>query len=501
MKSLAPRPERGAAPHPLLPLVCYSALALAQQGLGLLLLPLYLTHLSPAEYGVLAIVAVASQLIAVVSSLKLDAAMRTFQFDHDGDPQTLRAYVQQIFSAAMLLGLTTFALMLVVGDTVFAWAFANEAVSFFPIGALALAAACIGTALSPFFVYLRNALRLRELVGWQLLILAGTVSLQLVLVVGLDLGLTGVLWGALLPQALALALICLTRPELITLRLQRKHLEPSLRYALPLAGLGLLVALGARFDRLVLERNVDLTELGAYALLLSLLGLSSLVLNVIDNTVRPYLYPALRAGGERAARASEALARVYMAAGLLALSVAVLFGANLHVLTDDPAYLSMRQWLALGATAFVPSIFTRYYALFYDFHKRSIDMSLGVVARSATVIALMLVLVPALGVRGALLALLFAGILGASLLWLGVARRLPVAPPRPDVMRPLAFVASIWLLQLWLGADQPAAYGVVQLGLVLLLVFTGGREALASLGKAIAGQRMLQESSAQNSQR
>ena len=72
---------------PLVPLVCFSALAIINRGLSLLLLPIYLRHISPAEYGVLAAVTIVAAVIAVVSNLKLDAAMRTFYFDYyDGAP-------------------------------------------------------------------------------------------------------------------------------------------------------------------------------------------------------------------------------------------------------------------------------------------------------------------------------------------------------------------------------------------------------------------------------
>ncbi|MDH3750148.1 MAG: oligosaccharide flippase family protein, partial [Gammaproteobacteria bacterium] len=268
---------------PLLPLVCFSGLAIVNRGLSLLLLPIYLRHIPPAEYGVLAAVTIVATVIAVVSTLKLDAAMRTFYFDYCEDPNALRIYLRQVFSTSVYVAGIVYAVMLVTGTEIFSLIFAHEELRFFPAGAIALATASINACLASYLVYLRNSLLLWELIRWQLLTATSTVALQLIFVVVLDLGLYGVLWGSLLPAALTMLLLGILRPGLLGARPDWRYLLPSLKFSLPLTGLGLALALGSRLDRLILERYVELENLGAYAVLVSLFGLVGIVLNSLNN--------------------------------------------------------------------------------------------------------------------------------------------------------------------------------------------------------------------------
>lgn len=95
MANLTPRRS------PLRPLAIFSALSIAHRGLHLLLLPIYVRHITPAEYGVLAAVTIMATVVAVLSNLKLDAAMRTFYFDYSQDDARLSLYLRQVFSLSL----------------------------------------------------------------------------------------------------------------------------------------------------------------------------------------------------------------------------------------------------------------------------------------------------------------------------------------------------------------------------------------------------------------
>jgi len=467
-------------PHPAWPLACFTALTIAQHSLQLLLLPVYLRYLTPAEYGTLAILTVSAQLVGVAANLKLDSAMRTFYFDHDRDSAASARYLQQVFSASVVVAAGGYVLMLLVADRLFAALFVHDTLRFFPAGAVAFATACAGACLSPYLIHLRNRLALRELIFWQLCLVLGTAVLQVILVVFAGLGLMGVLWGALVPSALTLLAVCVARPGLLTPRLDLAYLAPSIRYALPLVGLGLLYALGTRLDRLVLERYLDLADVGAYALLLALFAVPNAVLDALDNTIRPYLYPLLRSGARPAAAVS--FQHAYLGAGLVAVSAAVCLGANLDLLTDDATYLSTRGWLALAATAYVPTVLTRYYALIHDFHKASVGLTLGIVARFAVFFVLLVLLVPRDGFEGALLALLGAECFTACLFWYATGRRFPAAgTARVDLRQLGLFLAAVWYLAYVLGADAPAAFGALQLAAVASALLYLNRGALRAV--------------------
>jgi len=459
-------------PGALVPMFALSALTAVHQGLNLLLLPVYLRYIAPAAYGTLAAVTIGAAVIAVASNARLDAAMRTFFFDFAVDAGALERYLGQVLSAAFWIAGGVFVVALLVGDPLYASLFAHTEVEFLPAGALALATASGNACLAPYFVYLRNSLKLRELVCWQLPLVLVTAGLKLTLVAGFGLGIYGVLWGGCLPAIGAALWLAVSQRRLLTPRIDLRLIEPSLRYSLPLVGLGFVYAIGARLDRFVLERNVDLATLGAYAILANLLAILDIVLNTVDNALRPYLYPIFRSARDSIACAAEPYQRLYFAAALLSLSLAVCIGANLGFVTDNATYLSMQRWLPLGVTASLPMILLRYYALIYDCHKRSGAWSIVGIVRLALLFAGLVVLVPRFAIGGVLAATLFAGLVTVAMFaFLSRSVFGAVVAWRAIGVQSAALLVCVWSLGAASGnvgfwaAMQLAAFAALMLGL------------------------------------
>jgi len=254
------------------------------------------------------------------------------------------------------------------------------------------------------------------------------------------------------------------------------------RYSLPLVALAIGFMLATRLDRLILQRFVDLEVLGAYALLISVLGLQSLVLGALDNAIRPDVFAYLKEKGAGAALTVKAYQELYCLVGLLALSGAILVGANLHLIVDDPGYLAMQSWLPYGATACVPLILGRYFALLHESQKRSIDLTVSVVLRLTALFVSLQVLVPRFGAVGALTAILVAETLTA--LWLRklAARRLGMEPPLRAVGLQIAvFLGGVWGSVYVLGEQSPALAGTLQFAIVVSLLLASNRRALRTL--------------------
>jgi O-antigen/teichoic acid export membrane protein len=266
---------------------------------------------------------------------------------------------------------------------------------------------------------------------------------------------------------------------LITWRLDWHRLIPSLRYSLPLVALGFAYSLGTRIDRIVLERYFDLESLGAYAVLAGILALLTVVLDTLDSTIRPYLYPEMRSRGLSAHGSMGTHQNLYLFAGLLALSFAVSLGSNLHLVTTNPAYLSIREWLPLGATALTPVIAARWYALHYDFHKRSSALAFAVLARLVVLSVLLILLVPRAGIGGALVAILAAEVTNACVLGWTASRLFSMSVPvRPVLPIVAAFLGAIWLPWYAMGAVSTPGFGALQLVLTAALLAAASREAL-----------------------
>ena len=274
-------------------MVTFALLGLAQRGIWVVMLPIYLVTLTPEHFGILLLLTFTASVVAVPANLKLDAAVRTFFFDYTDDDAARRDYLRQILTASVISALLIYGLILVLGETVFEWLFEHDEMQFYPLAPIAVATACSNACIAPYLVYLRNALLLRELVRVQLSMIVGNVLLQVILMVVLGLGIYGALLGALIPSLIVLTYVVTTQSGLAPTGLRRAVLEPSLKYSAPLIVFSLFYLLETRLDTIVLEHHIDLRQLGAYAMLISIIGLLVFALNAIDNALR-----CVRRGGK-----------------------------------------------------------------------------------------------------------------------------------------------------------------------------------------------------------
>lgn len=470
-----------AKPRFIKPLLWFTALAFLQKSSFLILLPLYLNVLEPASLGALGLITVTAGILAVVANLGLDAAMRTFYFDYADDEARLQRYLAQLFSASLFLIAAFFVILLLIGPPLFDRLFDHDELVFYPYGVLAFAAVCINLALSPYLIYLRNRQLLTEFAVLQLIAIIGNVGAQLVFVGLLGWGVAGALSGSLLAAILTLGYVLVTQPRLISARLDPHVLKPSLRFSLPLVAFSFLYLLESRLDRYFIEQYFSMDVVGAYVVLITLLGALGFFLNTLDNAIRPLLFTNLQQA-TAAKNDLEDLQRLYVLLSLLVLSVVVLLGSSLGLVAAEPLYLGIRDWFPLGATALLPMIYARYCAMHYVFHKRSAALTFWALARTLLMLALLWALVPTFGIGGALLSLLISQMVNAVTLHIQLHRFEGAGiSPTSSAVQCGIFAACLWLPTLFLPDNAYGVYGMTQLIFATCVLLAMSRESLQRL--------------------
>ncbi|MEL6949811.1 MAG: oligosaccharide flippase family protein [Pseudomonadota bacterium] len=452
-------------------LIGYLLLDAIRRASFVLLLPVYLSTLEPDALGALVLYNVFAAVLSVIANLRLDASVRTLYFDLRGDREAEDHFLSGVFSLSFGLIITASLLMALLGPVIYRSVAAGASFQFYPFGIIAMATAFCHTALAPLFVFLRNRRDLKTFVCYSVFLIIGNVGLQLLCLVWLDLGLVGALTGALLPPAILLTWILVRRaPKLI--RVPRwSEVSPAIRFSLPLVAFSILFLLEARLDRLFIERHLGLSSLGIYGVLAALLGLASMALNALDAAIRPWLYTALAdPHGEEKARVAT-FYTFYVGCGLLTVSLIVMAGSSLSLLTDDPAYLSVRQWIPLGATALVPLLFTRYWGLLYLSKKKTARLTSWTLARTIATFVLLSLLVPRFGIPGALIALLVSQLLNAVVFRIELHRfGITLRSDAITMTQALTFLLILWGTWSIVPAENFLRFGILQFLLFLAVI-------------------------------
>jgi O-antigen/teichoic acid export membrane protein len=365
------------------------------KGLALLLLPVYTRALSPAEYGVLGITAMISLLVMPILSWTLQPAVIRFYVEYEGRERerkellgTLLVY-QAVVSALLTLAATAMGKHLPVS--------LFRQVPFEPYIVLALwipylqglrttvpHGVLLARRQAPLYISLNLA---------QFLL---NVGLTIAAVVWLRLGALGALQAALVANLITgvASYLCIIGD--LRLAFSCTHLRAALALSLPLLPHGIGLQLLSVSDRALLERWVDLSQVGLYSLGFQI-GWAVQMINLALNSA--WLSFFFRASeDDRRGELIPRFATYYVLVMATVCLATALFGTDLIRLVASPHYQGAARvvaWISLAGFMLGPyQIWAD--AIFYS--KRTRLLPLATLAAAMVNVGLNIWLIPRYGI-------------------------------------------------------------------------------------------------------
>jgi O-antigen/teichoic acid export membrane protein len=326
----------------------YALGLLLLRGMSFLLIPLYTRYLDRAEYGIVAVAASVTAVLAVLGPLSLHGALARLYFDATSGADRKRVAGALWVATILAAGLLTL-LLDRLGEQ---WsAVLLPDVPFRPYIRLAIWTAFLTT----FGLIPLNLLQIEERPGLYVKVtVAGALVTTLCiiwLVVARRMGAYGYLLGTLIGSALLAIPYALLAARMATLRLRWDVTRAALVYSLPLVPHALAGWVLELSDRALLQRFVPLGELGLYSLGYQLASLLTMAATAINFAWTPYMYGVVRDRPDTAAAELGRMTTYYVAVlCALALGVALLGGDILRILTEPPYHSAYRvvPLVALG---------------------------------------------------------------------------------------------------------------------------------------------------------
>ena len=326
----------------------YAAGILLSRAVSFVLLPLYTRFLTPADYGVMQLVDLTLDVVAILAGAQMAGGV--FRFYHKAETEADRR-------AVLASGMT----MLAGSFVVFAAATLAAAA---PLARLALGSAnlagliriaAVSLGLQGFVVVPFAYLRLREQSTRFTYVNIGRLVVQLtlniVLVAGFRAGVRGILLSTLITNALLAIVLGAPFVARVGVRVTGPWLRALLRYGLPLVGVNVATFIATFGDRYFLRASADMTAVGLYALAYQfgflLLSIGYMPFSLVWEPVRFEI-------AKRPDR-DAVLARVFVIITVLLVSLTVamtLFVGDFLTIMSDPSYY--------GAARLVPIILIAY---------------------------------------------------------------------------------------------------------------------------------------------
>lgn len=361
-----------------------------------LLLPLFLSRLSPEDYGILAVVAVVGAFQMLLGSLSLDLAV-TRQYYEWPEPERRRNLGSiWVWSWTAMLG--SGAIFLVVLPFVAPYLFPD--VPFDP----GLPLGIVGNTAAGLLVLPATTIRIRRLpwlfAGYSVgsFLVTGGLGLWFVLV--LDMGLSGYLSSLIVANtglacASAILMLRFARPSVTS-----PGLRGALRFALPAVPSALISTVGVTLDRILLAQFATLHTLGIYAVAMKFVELVGALHQSLKMTFVPFTMQQVAADVERGRRLVGSVIPYYLIPYLAVTLGLVLFIGPVVHLIGQPAYFPVVEWVPWLAGAHLIGCLYVYYGNGMLLANRTDLLAIPAAAQVAAITFTGLLLVPQFQLAG-----------------------------------------------------------------------------------------------------
>jgi len=454
-------------------LIWFTLLGFLRPAIHIFLLPLYLLKISPDQYGILSLVLIFAGLVGSLSGLKLDVAANTFYYDYYKKRPLLERYLGQIFTFNLMIGILFFIILYFSGSAIYQNVFSSPEVLFFPFGILAIGHALFSSANSIYYAYLRNELRIKEFVVVNVTAILSTIILQAVFILFYDLGIYGILLGSFIPAVIVFLYTVVKNSWLLRFKVDFDLLKPSLMFGLGFLPISFLVIFERQIDRLLIERFLNLEQVGLYSILLSITGFFTVFLGAFQNAVRPNVYESLKQNNIETKSMVNNVFKHYSSFGVFALASVLLVGNHFYLITDNPKYLKIVEYFPFAVAASIPLIFLRFQILVILFFKKTQLLSVVTVFKTIAMIIVLYLLIPKYGIMGAILALFISYVLYSAVLFF-VERTLSdnMLEYRTAISRSVPFLVLLILNEVFVSNEcRPVSSIVIfMLTMIFLLI-------------------------------
>jgi O-antigen/teichoic acid export membrane protein len=242
----------------------YAAGIFASKGVAFILLPVYTRYLTPADYGILQLIVMTMEVIALIAGSRL--AHGIFHFYHKAQTERDK---RSVLSTALALLVTTYGITAVASIafapsiTTAVFGESGAYATYLRIAILAMAGEAL--ILVP-VAHLQLNARSKFLVGVQVAKMVLQASLNIVFLIPLGMGVSGVLLSSLIGNAVLGLLLAAMLLHTTGFVIAMSHARDLVRFGVPLMFMQVATMLLMFGDRFFLNRAAGEAAVGLYGL-------------------------------------------------------------------------------------------------------------------------------------------------------------------------------------------------------------------------------------------
>jgi len=390
--------------------ITYGLASILSKFISVFLTPFYTRIFSPDDYGIMAILNSFISIINILAILSLDNS--TARWFYDNEDTADRKNTINTFGWFVLMSTTIFAILLfVISDFLAVYFFNNINVSlYFKIVALSLP---ITSWSNVAIKILRYSRKVKMAVTISLLGMLLTVSLNILLVLFLDLKLTGVYYAMLITSTIVTVISVFSIKEWLTLpKIDFQRLKEMLKFSLPMIPGNISSWVVSLSSSYLLMYFMGISDVGLFQIGTMLASAFLLLTTAFSNAFSPYALSIINQKDSKKIYAD--FFKAYILFTSMMAFLIVIFSQDILILLTTSEYYSAYIVASILTVSYLVTSLIEFASLGLAIVKNTKYIGISMMISAFSLVVFSPIFIPVWGKEGAALNVLFSQILGIA---------------------------------------------------------------------------------------
>ncbi len=417
----------------------YSLVQILQKAIGLFLLPVYTSLLSPSDKGITDVVQPIVAFLSIFYTLSLNSAVVRFYVDYKENDKKLKEFWGTCITFVIVNSLILTIVLILFKDTLLLPI--AKGINFYPYILLGL----VSITFNPIYTIFQSTLQAREESSTyglnNLLYFIVNLSLNILFVVVFRIGALGVLLSLAITDTIFFIYTLIKFIPTITMKIKKSYLIQALKYSLPLLPHSLSGWAVSMIDRIFLNGYEGLAVPAIYSTGAQFANIINVITVAVNQAYVPWFFSKMKDKDKNEAEIVKTAEYITIIYCFLAMGMS-LFGPEIFRIMVDDAYSDGWKVIPLLSFSFVFNGIYYFYVnpLFYN--KKGVKfIALGTFTGAILNSILNIIFIPKYSMMGAALASLIAMLVSCLLVYL-ISKK--IEPIKLSIIR-LIFISGIFL--------------------------------------------------------
>ncbi len=453
----------------------YSLVQILQKAIGLFLLPVYTSLLSPADKGITDVVQPIVAFLSIFYTLSLNSAVVRFYVDYKENDKKLKEFWGTCITFVIVNSLILTIVLILFKDTLLLPI--AKGINFYPYILLGL----VSITFNPIYTIFQSTLQAREESSTyglnNLLYFIVNLSLNILFVVVFRIGALGVLLSLAITDTIFFIYTLIKFIPTITMKIKKSYLIQALKYSLPLLPHTLSGWAVSMIDRIFLNGYEGLAIPAIYSTGAQFANIINVITVAVNQAYVPWFFSKMKEKEKNEAEIVKTAEYITIIYCFLAMGMS-LFGPEIFKIMVDDAYSDGWKVIPLLSFSFVFNGIYYFYVnpLFYN--KKGVKfIALGTFTGAILNSILNIIFIPKYSMMGAALASLIAMLVSCILVYL-ISKR--IEPIKLSIIK-LLIISGVFLclsmlsfviigISFWMSILVKALIVIIIL-LILILIY------------------------------